>query len=551
MAQYSTLKCQKCGHLSNVVSDVCLCCGARLEKLCGECGFSNAVEKDACAQCGAKMLLRPGAQEETKICEPDASLAPQMLFDKGQASVPASATAAPLAENQKFQFEMEPIQDTVSDKDASFLRRVPSKSPASGEKSAQPAYAAEAPHGNIPPIRLVRSKALLAALAVAVLVCVLAGVLYFIAAPSLPKLGLKMAANSYLNRLASGKYEEAYKMLSSNSKSACSLKDYVESSRDYYGGVPSWEFGKVEVFAMEPEAAMVSYQLKEGTETWRTEYISFVREHGRWTRPYIRMFFAPIKVAIARQDYSQALFLAQKLYLTDSMDPRSAGYLCSAEFLMGLYDKAAASCNKAVLSAKTYPARFTQEELLRYRIYYADSLRFTQKFELAFGEYDELLKSVSTREQCRLFMGRADTCVRMKRYDTALKDMFKADSVCWGDANRADIARRMRIMNGEARADAITVAQAARFGPNMPSFRELRRKETASGTGTKHARPPKDNWSAERMAGPEYRVVLKEENMNPGSRRKEIKDLYVFMVNLWTGFVKLERGSLPPGNGAD
>ncbi len=528
-----------------------------LEKICGDCGFPNAVEKNHCDQCGTLLALRavPSAQQ---------SSAP--------AAVPAESAKPP--EKPKFQFEMQPISETVAEKEASFRSRFSEKSvtsPAAPQPPAQtpqqqvrpaPAIGPRAPAAPsqfnklLATTRRFKPKNIYGALVLAGLLAVLFFFLYLIAAPYIPKFTLRMAANNYLKRLSTGRYEEAYAMLSTNSKSACSMKSYVEYNQEYYGKAPAWMFKNVEVFVMEPEAAMVRYQLKAGTEPWHTDYISFVKEHDKWTRPYIWMLFEPIDTAIAKQDYPQTLFLAQKLYLTDPMDPRTSGYLCVAEFFMGLYDKASDSCRKTVLSASVYPVGFSPEEIFQFKFYYADSLRFTQKSEMALDEYTELLRSpsVSAKEQCPLFLSRADTNVKLKRYDAALTDMLKADGVCTDTANRTEVAKRMRFINGDAREDAISFAQRTKPRADLPTFSELRAKELASitvRTGPKNMRyMPKDNWVSAHIAGPEYRVVLRQEGLNPRTRQMDIKNVYVFTVNLWTGIIRLEEGTLPAKQGA-
>ncbi|MEI7481352.1 MAG: zinc ribbon domain-containing protein [Elusimicrobiota bacterium] len=530
--------------MSNIISDTCILCGSRLEKICGDCGFSNEVEKNYCDQCGVLLTLKAMRPVEAG----DNMVRPAPPHDK---------TVAPKA-NPKFQFEMQPIQDTVAEKEASFRNRPPSNNPAA------PVLAPTAPQVPViagPPktdkLQLTSrisfsSRKIYGALMIAGLLAVLSFLLWLIAAPHMSKFSLKMAANNYLKKLSTGRYEEAYAMLSTNSKSACSMKDYVDYSKQYYDNVPAWKFSDVAVFVMEAEAAMVRYQLRVGTEPWRTDYISFVKEHNNWTRPYIWMLFDPIDTAIAKQNYPQALFLAQKLYLTDPMDPRSFGYLCASEFFMGLYDEAVDSCRKTVVSAATYPVGFTAEELFWFKFYHADSLRFVRKLELALDAYAELLKSGigSARDQCNLLLSRADTYVKLKKYDSALDDMLKADSVCTDEPNRAEVVRRMRFMNGEARADAILFAQQTRSRADLPPFGELRRKaldSTAARLGPKNMRyMPKDNWVAAHLSGPEYRVVLWQEGLNPSTRQKDVKSVYAFMVNLWTGvIIRLEEDARP------
>jgi len=52
------IRCNKCGYESNIISDTCIKCGSKLEKICGSCGFANAVEKNYCDQCGKLLTLR-------------------------------------------------------------------------------------------------------------------------------------------------------------------------------------------------------------------------------------------------------------------------------------------------------------------------------------------------------------------------------------------------------------------------------------------------------------------------------------------------------------
>ena len=567
------------------VSDTCVNCGSRLEKECGGCGFLNALEKSCCDQCGGLLTFKAGQSAQpggdpvpapppvntradtSAACgkTPSREIPPE---DNTVRIPPQKTAEAEPSEKNKFQFEIQPIQEAMAEKDASFRNRVPGKgSPvpvlSTAAPSVQPPPPVTAPPAPAPPPMPPRpGKAQYApryfaginiygALILAGLLALFCFFLYLLAVPYIPRFSLKMAANSYLKRLSTGRYEEAYAMLSTNSKSACSMKSFVEYNQQYYGKVPSWKFSGVEIFAIEPDAAMMRYQLKEGTGSWHTDYISFVKEHNKWMRPYIWMLFDPIDTAITRQDYPQALFLAQKLFLTDPIDPRTSGYLCVSEFFMGLYDKAADSCRKTVVSAAIYPVGFTDEEVFWFKFYYADSLRFVQRLKPALDEYGELLKSegISLKERCPLFLSRADAYVKLHRYDAALDDMLKADDVCVDETNRAEVVRRMRFMNGDARAAAISFAQQTKSRADLPPFGELRRKELdaiAARLGPRNIRyMPKDEWVAAHLTGPEYRVVLRQESLNPRTRQKDFTNVYVFMVNLWTGVIRLEEGALP------
>jgi hypothetical protein len=521
---------------------VCGKCGSKLEKVCGDCGSVNAVENNSCGKCGTPLTLKGG-----QPAEPSAAA---LLPDQAKKS----------KDTAKFQFEMQPIQDTVSEKEESFANSRLGKS-FPEPMPLPPASMSPAPAAPpIPPrpdkIQMTSRisfsvRKTYSVLAIIGLLVVLCFVLYLIAAPYIPRFSLKMTANNYLKKLSAGRYEEAYAMLSINSKAACPMQNFIEYSGQYYGEVPHWEFGGVEIAAMESDAAMVRYQLKEGTSPWRTDYISFVKEHNKWMRPYIWMLFEPIDNAIAKQDFPQALFLAQKLYLTDPMDPRTSGYLCVSEFSMGLYDKSVDSCRRTVFAASVYPVGFTSEEVFWFRFYYADSLRFIQKLESALEEYGAMLKSeeISSQEQCPLYLSRADAYVKLNRYNEAINDMLTADSACTDVTNSAEVVRRMWFLNGGARADAIAFAKRTKPRVDLPSFGELRRKELeaiAARLGPNDMEyMPKDEWVAAHLAGPEYRVILREGILNPRTWRKDVKNVYVFMVNLWTGVIKLEQGVVP------
>ncbi len=556
----SVIKCPKCGYLPNMLGDTCLKCGARLEKACGECGFANAVEKNYCDNCGTLLSLHPNPKSDMPPPPPQGRPAP--------------------AEKKEFKLEMESIQDTVSERETSFRRRpeTPAAAPAKAPEPAKPAApqppeepkAAPRPEGrhdgrkvkssspfspdsarlmrdNVIPYRPSLMRRMAGPAITLLLAGVLLAILYMIAAPSLPRLRLLMAAKAYLADISQGKYEKAYTLLSTNSKAACTMDNYVKNNRDYYSKAPAWQFRDVQIFNMGKEAAMVSYQLKEGKENWKQDYISFVNEHGRWTRPYIWILFQPIQEALDRQDFPQALFLSQKLYLTDPVDPRSSGFLCASEFFMGLYEKSADSCKRTVEAAATYPVGYTSGELFWFNSYYADSLRYLQRSRMALDEYEKLMKwpGLTSKEQCPLFLNRADAYVSLKDYDRALQDTMKADVLCTEGVEKSDAKKRMLYLSGGAGNEAVTFAQKSRFQPDMPPIIETRQRQLEAikaRLGPKNAKMlPKDQWLAVHVGGPEYRVFMRQESFNPQTRKTEAQNIYAFLINLWTGKAKVER----------
>jgi len=555
----AVIKCPKCGYQPNIISDTCLKCGTRLEKACGECGFANSVEKNYCDGCGALLALTPPPKD---------------------ASAPPPPPEA--QKNRAPQLEMESIQDTVSSRDNSFRTRKdapqqqPPRQAEAPRQAAAPPPAQKQNSGRTPgsfsgsspfmadsarlrkeptiqrPPRQDFIRRLSGPVLTVFLTLVLLGIIYMIVAPSIPRLRLIMTAKSYLTAISEAKFEKAYELLSSNSKTAITQEDYVKNSMEYYSKAPAWQFRDVQVFTMDKNAAMVRYELKEGNTEWKHDYISFVREHNRWTRPYIWILFQPIDDAIKKQDFPQALFLAQKLYLTDPVDPRSSGFLCSTEFFMGIYDKAVESCRRTIDGAETYPVGYSNEELYWFNLCYADSLRYLQRDRVAIQEYEKLMKwpGLTAKEQCPLYLNRADSLVALQDYNRALQDVMSAEAVCFENPARSEAKKRLGYLSGTARAEAIAFAQKSRFQQGMPPIAEARRQQLEAmkaKLGPQNARfLPKDQWVAAHIKGPEYRVFLRQEILNPRTRRQETQDVFIFNVNLWSGKAKVEKAPPPP-----
>ncbi len=527
-------------------------CGSKLEKICGECGASVVVEKNYCDKCGSVLALQPPPRPEAPEPPPP-----------------------PAPEKRGFSLEMESIQDTVSERATSFRRKITEPPPASAAPDpapSKPAAPAREPKGGgsvlspdsarlmkeapLPkPVKQPLVKRLTGALITALLLGVLGAILYMIVAPSLPKLRLVMTAKSYLSYISEGKFEKAYGLLSTNSKAACSLEEYLKNSSDYYAKAPKWQFKDVEVFAMTSDSAMIRYMLKEGNADWKYDFISFVRENNRWTRPYIWVLFQPIDDALKRHDFPQALFLAQKLYLTDPVDPRTSAYLCDAEFFMGLHEKSVDSCKRTIDNAAIYPVGYTSDELFQYNSHYADSLRFLQRDRVALQEYDKLLKwpGATPDQLCPVHLNRADSFVYLKEYDRALKALMEASNLCTQSPAKESTQTRLYYMSGSAGPAAVAFAQKSRFQPGKPPIGELRKKELAdlkAKLGPRNAKYlPRDQWMAVHVAGPEYRVFLRQEALSPRTRKPEAQTLYTFLINLWTGRAAVEKapGQDKPG----
>lgn len=489
---YAVIRCTKCGFKSNVISDTCLKCGSPLEKICGNCEFANSVAKNYCDQCGSILTLTPHPE----------SVQPR----------PADKTMREMITPeyfQRMQAETKPAKPAEPDKSQlKFKNHL---------------------------IVFVNS-----ALAILLVVMV-----YFLISPQIPRYHLLMGVKRYLNELSKGNYAKAYEMLSTNSKSSITLEDYIKFNKDYYAYAPSWEFRKLKIFLIEKNAALLKYELKEGTSPWKEDYISFVKEHGKWVRPYVFNLFEPIEQAIEKQDYAHALFLAQKLNLTDPVDPRTWGYLCWTEYIIGLYDKAVESCKKAIDASRFYPVGFTDETLFWFQFHMADSLRASGRFQDSIKEYDKLLvyRGLPPESVCRILLNRSDAFVRMNDYVTAVDNVLKAHDLCPAEL-QDKVSLLMKYLNGDARNESIEFAQQSRLSPKMPviiEMRKLQMEELSKKLNQKNKKYlPKDFWVAVHLTGPEYRVMLKQERIDPHYGAKIVEDIYSIRVNLWTRKVFIE-----------
>lgn len=537
------IRCSKCGYQSNIISDTCIKCGAPLVKICGNCEAVNSVEKNYCDGCGALLALKLPEEKQ-----PDNK--PEKPSEKKDN----------VGEPPRIKIEFESIHETVSAHAESFRKKQeanPQNQTQKMENKDERVAAAEKEKNKLAEFEKKKLEAaksvskntqdsgkkisnylfIFAAFAAVLIISWLA------IAPRIPKIKLVMTAKNYLGALKDKNYSQAYSYLSNNSKFTCSFTDFVKYNDAYYSKLKEgWDFKDVKVFFIKGEGAVVRYSLKEGTGPWKDDYISFVREHDKWVRPYVWHLFVPIDEAIEKGDFSQALFLAQKLYLTDPVDPRTSGYLCNTEYLMGLYDKSAESCRRTLDGQKNFPVGFSKEEIFWFTFYYADSLRFLARFDDSLSVYEELFsfEDISLKNKCPLLMSRADVYVRKKEYEKAASDISAAAGVCPEGLNKKEALRRLSFINGSAVSEAVQAAQKARPSADGQTLFELRNSQLNALNGkNKKDSQFKDEWKAVRIDGPEYEVSVIQEKLDRKGRKAEETEVYRVGVNLWTGSVKM------------
>lgn len=377
------------------------------------------------------------------------------------------------------------------------------------------------------------------------IVAALAGTLYYVLVrPYLPKLQLTIAAKDYLTAFTQGRYEDAYKMLSTNSKLICPLEDYLYYNKNNFSG--SREFRNIEVHSIAPTHALVKYQIRDDKGEWTDDYTSFLREQDKWTRPYAWTLYQPIQDSLNRRDYIQALYLAQKLYMTDPANPVSSAYLCMAEYHSGLYDKSAESCDSTLQSIEDYPVKMNAEELNWVMVYLGGSLVQQNRKRSAFDVFDRLEEknNLLPEQQCAYRYDRAELFLKNSDSEKAKADLRISSGICREkDPVRQKVSFLLKQLDGKASSEAIAFAQRSKIREDLPTVEDLRRQIIKSearkrGSG-RYA--PSDVWKAEYKGNANYRVRLESTYLNSATGKPETNEIFIVIVNLWKNTGTIEK----------
>ncbi|MEF3279362.1 MAG: zinc ribbon domain-containing protein [Elusimicrobiota bacterium] len=534
----SKIICKKCGYEPNIITDVCIKCGGEIVKICGKCGHENSVEKSRCDNCGELLALTPQKKIDSSNRKDD----------------------IPPKEEKKIKLEFEPINESVWKKDDSYRKEnekqkinaeeqkeVESKikktedekkkiedyikNSSFDEKNAQPITSTlQVKKDNY-------KKRIFIIIFSSLVVSIIASYLLFVR-KSISRYELLYTAKKYLNALKERNYEKAYNYLSNNSKTIVSFTDYLKASESYYSKIGSWEFKDLKIYYFEENQSVIVYKLKEGDGQWRDDYLNFVKEHGVWTRPYVWNLFRDIDEAFSQRDFSKSLFLSQKLYLIDPLDPRSSGYLCWSEYFMRLYDKAIDSCRRVVELSAIYPIKYyNEEELFWYRFNYADSLRFTDRIEESIKIYDLLISNpdVPIKNKCSVFLARADGYVATKKYNSAMNDLASAISICEDGIEKKEAEKRISMLKGESCSDAIKYLKNYKIdGVNINDFIDSELKKTFDVSKLKYETEYVCNY----LNGPSYKVEIRVKKS--GKKRFDILR-YEGIVNLWERTINIKQ----------
>lgn len=533
----SKLVCKVCGYEPNIITDVCLKCGGEVVKICGKCGAENLVEAARCKNCGSLLALSPHKKIDLEDEKPKDS-------DKKQ-----NEQKEDIQQHQKAVLgglEFESVLDAVSKKDISWRKKESMKERQQMQHTSNDVGDIEKVKHEIKVIESLAKNTMKSEevkqqkiekkkdvgvyiLVSSVFLLVFALVFVFFIRPSYSRYNLMFTAKKYLSSLKDEDWEGAYSLLTQNSKANISLSDYAKSLSDYYSKIGKWDFKDIEVYKLTKNEGIIKYKLIEnGIE--RDDYLNFVKEYGRWRRPFVYSLFDEIEDALAKKDMSRALFLAQKLYLIDPMDPRSSGYLCWCEYFMYLFDKSVESCKRVVELSKTYPIKYySDEEIFWYTFNYADSLKYIGKIEESIDIYSSLLTKpdISEKGKCSILITRSDAFVLLKRYEYAKNDISKALEVCDG-IEKKEAVRRLDMLEGNMCPDAVLFAKKYRYKEDR-SIEDIIDEEVKNVEGSLL-------YSCQYVKGPIYSVsaVIK--------KGKRIVKSFSFEVDLWEKTLKVMEG---------
>lgn len=597
------LKCNVCGNIPTSPSRRCGKCGGTIKIQCNECGHLSEWGRHYCEKCGNPLPMTPDLPEqppkpvakpeqehssETKpkkpikleietfqdaVIEHDASFRMKledlqaqekkriqeeqssgMGIYKGREDKPEAP--AP----QKAFFSTKPQQPTLPKADPQKQQKEEKELKAKEAEKAKKEEAAKKDtekkeaNNRIDSAESKESSKKLALYGGIIGgVCLLAfAVYFFFIRPYMPKLQLMMAAKDYLSAFTRGNYEEAYQMLSTNSKMICPVEDYILYNKDAFKGTR--EFKNIEVHSMEANHALVKYQVRDADGNWVYDYTSFVKEQGKWTRPYAWTLYQPIDDALARKDTNQAMFLAQKLIITDPADPRSMLYMCKAAYNAALYDQASEACSDMLQSIEGYPVKMTPAEVDEAMIYLADSLVRQNRSRAALDAFDRLEEraTLTADQNCYFRLNRAGLYLDINDMEKAKSDIQLAIGICPNGENKSKAVSVLSYINGKGGPDAIQFAKKSRIREDLPDVETLRSrilKDEAAKLGSKARKyASKDKWNAKYAGGAKYKVTLTNEyyDFNIGDQAQ--KDVFIVNVDLFKNTGNIEKQfPLPEG----
>jgi hypothetical protein len=427
---FARIVCTKCGFEMPAPAYACPRCQGGLAKLCGSCGFKNAVAKNYCDRCGTPMSLAPAGET------PSAAPAPEGLPQTAvRRSEPAAPGGAPL----------NIVQPPPGYAIPAALRR-------------EPGAPAPVPEGQyIPPpppteanlSRLRRRDTRRSMFFWGPVTAVLTAGWFFYYDYQRPMNAVPRVAARYLDALSSGDIQGAYALLSLEARAHCSIDEFRAWRED-----TPWTWSDLRLARLEPEASVVRYTLQVKGQPPKEDFLIFLREEGRWVRPYNWNLLQRAEESFARNDPDMALILSQEAVRIDPRDPMARGYLCEAVYYRKVPAETERECAYALQLSKSYPSKLSLKSLYHLHAILGDTYKNSlRKYPEAVAQYDAMLAfpDLAASDQCDLLLARADTRIAMGAGAEAGADLKAAAGVCAKPEDLSYIRKRQAALASPSR----------------------------------------------------------------------------------------------------
>ena len=341
-------------------------------------------------------------------------------------------------------------------------------------------------------------------------------------------------AGDYLFALKQKNFAAAYAMLSEESKRSVSPNRFEEMQD------PSvWTFDDVRIDWITDRAAFVRFKLLVSAQPMEEDGILFVRDAGQWRRSYWGHLADDIEAAVESADYTRALRLTNDALGLDPYDPMTNAYACEVSFRLGNYATAEPACQKALKTSEKFPARLGPEGIFQIHLMLADMYRRSfRKPAEAEREFAVALAfpGLSGADRCDILNARGDMRYELAAYPQALEDFRAAQGSCTDPVDRDYAERGIRVLSGEAGAEAVAAAQTYRMPGTDQTLLEWRQNSRADFSKKLNIKNPragaveKETWTPRFESGAIYGVSV----------RDDVAELLTAKVDLWTYQVKVE-----------
>ena len=499
------IRCVSCGFSSEAEVQKCPLCGAAVVKVCGQCGASNPSVNQICDGCRRPLEMSGGASRHSSsfanftVPQPPGAqqLPPGLRPPPPPAGVFGGAAQLAPGQTQSFSSNsgqpIEPMPEPAKP-------AAPAAPPLSDLLRGMADFFARQEGGRYFVYGV--SSVLLVALLLA---------LFW---PKPPEVVLIERVKVFVENAGSGKYAGAYALLTEAVRKDASEDVFASAVKEHYPEKRIFRGFSVE--KMEEALGVVKYMYKAGNGPWRSEKAYMFKEKGKWRRPFAEHLYPPLEAAL-KSDAGQALPLLDKMKILDPFDAKINGYACRTFFGTHDYKKAVPACAAAVQDSVTTPFLYSDSLSLSLRFMLAEAYMNEWQTVDALREYSGILietQNIAAEDSCRVSRQLVQGYVKIGNYDAALNEAVSAEQPCAQAGRSKDIEEYLHKLSGNFPDDALVIARA--FTPensklSLEQMWEQRRVQLRQENRLK--RLPQGVWSAERVAGPHYRVRLVSEGI--------------------------------------